>query len=122
MVMKKFENVNAYIHAAPKESQKLLKELRALIKKAAPKAVESISYGMPGYKLNGKPLVYFGGYKTHIGFYPTPSGLITFQKELSSYKTGKGTAQFPLDKPLPKKLIREIVQFRIKENQVRVRT
>jgi uncharacterized protein YdhG (YjbR/CyaY superfamily) len=120
--MKKFENVNAYIHAAPKESQKLLKELRALIKKAAPKAVESISYGMPGYKLNGKPLVYFGGYKTHIGFYPTPSGLITFQKELSSYKTGKGTAQFPLDKPLPKKLIREIVQFRIKENQVRVRT
>lgn len=119
--MKTAKSVDAYIKNAPKEIQAKLEELRRIIKTAAPKAVESISYGMPSYKYEGRPLVYFGGYKTHVGFYPTPSALIKFQKELSKYKTGKGTAQFPLDIPLPKTLIRAMVLFRVKENQAKIK-
>ncbi len=89
--------------------------MRATIKKAAPKAEEKISYGMPGYDLNGM-LVWFGGYGKHIGFYPKPSGIKNFQKELSVYKQSKGAVQFPLDKPLPTGLITKIVKFRMKEN------
>jgi uncharacterized protein YdhG (YjbR/CyaY superfamily) len=78
--------------------------------------VESIAYGMPAYKINGKPLVYFAGYKKHIGFYATPSGHTEFADELSKYKQGKGSVQFPLDKPIPYELIRRIVAFRVNEN------
>ncbi|MFV0269258.1 MAG: iron chaperone, partial [Draconibacterium sp.] len=82
-------------------------------------AVESIAYGMPAYKLNKKPLVYFAAYARHIGFYATPSGHQEFASELSVYKQGKGSVQFPIDEPLPTDLIRRIVAFRVKENMLR---
>jgi uncharacterized protein YdhG (YjbR/CyaY superfamily) len=112
----KATNVDDYISSFPKETQKLLKQVRSTIKKAAPKAEESISYGMPAYKLNGKPLVYFGGYEHHIGFYATPTGHSAFKKELSKYKEGKGSVQFPVDEPMPLDLVAKIVRFRVKEN------
>lgn len=85
--------------------------MRATIKKAAPAADESISYAMPAYKLNGKPLVYFAGYEGHIGFYATPTGHAKFAKQLSGYKQGKGSVQFPLTGSLPLDLIADIVKF-----------
>lgn len=108
------KDVDAYIRQFPDDVQKKLKDLRGVIKKEMPGALESISYGMPGYKLLGKPAAYFAAYKTHIGFYPTPSGMSAFSKELSKYTTGKGSAQFPLDKPLPMPLIKKILKFRVK--------
>lgn len=113
--MKKYKNVDSYIKAFPKDTQILLKQLRATIKKAAPEAEEGISYGMPGYKLNG-PLVYFGGFKNHVSLFALPKVQGVFKKELSKYKTSKGTIQFSLGKPLPLALIRKIVAFRVKEN------
>ncbi|WP_167618122.1 iron chaperone [Maribellus sediminis] len=109
--------VDQYIAGFPVNIQQLLKEMRKLILETAPDAVESISYGMPAYKLNGKPLVYFEGYKNHIGFYATPSGHSEFAKELAGYKQGKGSVQFPVSSPLPVHLIRRIVEFRIAENK-----
>jgi uncharacterized protein YdhG (YjbR/CyaY superfamily) len=108
-------NVDEYIAAAPKKVQQLLQQIRATVKAAAPKAEELISYGMPGYKQNGV-LVYFAAFKNHIGFYATPTGHKAFEKGLSKYKQGKGSVQFPLDKPMPLTLITKIVQFRVKEN------
>ncbi len=105
----------------PPETQKLLKQVRATIKKAAPKAEEYIGYGMPAYKYNGKPLVYFSGFKSHIGFYATPTGHAEFKAELAQYKQGKGSVQFPIDEPIPLKLIERIVKFRVKENAVKVK-
>ena len=90
--------------------------MRQTIRKAAPQAVEAISYQMPTFKLNSKSLVYFAGYKNHIGFYPVPSGIKAFKKELSQYETGKGSVQFPIDKPVPHDLVKKIVIFRVKEN------
>jgi uncharacterized protein YdhG (YjbR/CyaY superfamily) len=107
--------VDAYVAAFPKEVQQLLQQMRAAIKAAAPKAQEVISYGMPGYKYHGV-LVYFGGFKNHIGFYATPTGHKAFAKELAKYKQGKGSVQFPINAPLPLSLITKIVQFRVKEN------
>ncbi len=109
-------NVNEYIAAFPKNVQQLLNQLRKTIKTAAPKAAEVISYGMPGYKQNGM-LVYFAAYKNHIGFYGTPMGHKAFEKELAAYKSGKGSVQFPLDKPLPLKVIAQIVKFRVAKNE-----
>ena len=109
------KNIDEYIADFPKDVQKLLQQLRSTIKKAAPKAEEKIAYGIPTFTLNGN-LVHFGDYKTHIGFYPTPSGLEAFEKVLAPYVTGKGTAQFPLDKPLPLDLITQIVNFRVMKN------
>jgi uncharacterized protein YdhG (YjbR/CyaY superfamily) len=109
------KNIDEYIADFPKDVQKLLQQLRTTIKKAAPNAEEKIAYGIPTFTLNGN-LVHFGAYKTHIGFYPAPSGLEAFEKELAPYVTGKGTAQFPLDKPLPLDLITEIVKFRVMKN------
>lgn len=111
--------VDQYISKFPEDIQNLLQQMRMTIQKVAPNATESISYGMPAYKLNGKPLVYFAGYKNHIGFYATPSGHREFADELSAYKKGKGSVQFPLDKPLPIDLIQRIVRFRAKENTAR---
>jgi uncharacterized protein YdhG (YjbR/CyaY superfamily) len=108
-------NTDAYIASFPKETQTLLEQLRATIKKAAPEAEELISYQMPAYKYNGM-LVYFAGYKNHIGFYPTASGIANFTKELSVFKSSKGAVQFPLDRPLPLQLVTKIVKFRVKEN------
>jgi uncharacterized protein YdhG (YjbR/CyaY superfamily) len=93
-----------------------LQLIRKVIKNNAPEAIENIAYGMPAYKMNKKPLVYFGGYAKHIGFYATPTGHEKFKKQLSLYKQGKGSVQFPLDQPLPLDLIAEIVKFRVLEN------
>ena len=117
--MKTFQNVDEYIQDFEKETQERLIATRKIIRETAPEAVESISYGMPAYKVNGKPLVYFGGYKSHIGFYATPTGHKAFEKELSNYKQGKGSVQFPLNEPLPEKLIKEIVLFRLAENDAK---
>ncbi|TAL72206.1 MAG: hypothetical protein EPN88_05095, partial [Bacteroidetes bacterium] len=99
----------------------LLEQLRVTIKKAAPKAEEIISYGMPAFKLNGV-LVWFAAHSKHIGFYPMASGIAAFKKELSIYKSAKGSIQFPLDKPLPLRLITSIVKFRVNENLQRIKT
>jgi len=109
-------NTDEYIAGFPIETQEKLKQLREIIRKAAPKAEEIISYGMPAYKYFGV-LVYFAGYAKHIGFYPTGSGIENFQKELAAYKTSKGTVQFPLSKKLPVGLISQIVKFRVKQNE-----
>ena len=109
------KNIDTYIADFPKEVQKLLQEVRKTIHAAAPEAEEAIAYGIPTFKLNGN-LVHFAGYKNHIGFYPAPSGLKAFQKEIAMYKSSKGAVQFPLDKALPLGLISKIVRFRVKEN------
>lgn len=108
-----------YIHTFPENIQKLMEQIHAIIKEKAPQAQESISYGMPTYKTNGKPLVYFAGFKNHIGFYATPTGHREFADELSKFKQGKGSVQFPLDKPIPFDLIGRIVEHRVKENSAR---
>lgn len=110
------ENVDAYIDRFPGDTQKLLNQIRAIISKAAPKAEEGIGYQMPAYNYLG-PLVYFAAYEKHIGFYPTASGIAVFKEELAGYKSSKGAVQFPLDKPLPVKLITSIVKYRVKENK-----
>jgi uncharacterized protein YdhG (YjbR/CyaY superfamily) len=114
------KNVGDYIAVFPKETQTLLRQMRAAIKAAAPGAEEVISYGMPAYKLNGM-LVYFAGYARHIGFYPGASGISAFKKELSVYKGARGSVQFPLDEPLPLKLVTKIVKFRVKQNREKAR-
>ena len=108
MILTSLITVDDYIAAFPKDVQQQLQSIRKTIKAAAPKAEEIISYKMPGYKQNGM-LVYFAGYKNHIGFYAMPTGHTNFKKELSVFKQGKGSVQFPLDKPLPLKLITRIV-------------
>jgi len=118
---KQFRTIDEYIEASPKDVQGILQRLRLTIRKAAPEAAETISYQMPTFKLNGKGLVYFAAFKNHIGFYPIPSGIEAFEKELSRYKQGKGSVQFPIDKPIPYDLVRRIVRFRAKENQERKR-
>lgn len=108
-------DIDEYIASFPENVQKLLDQIRSIIQKAAPKATETISYAMPTFKLNGI-LVHFAAFQNHIGFYALPSGNEAFQKELSAYKTGKGSIQFPLNEPLPEALITEIVKFRVQEN------
>lgn len=109
----KFKNVVDYIDSFSGIHRELLMQMRNTIKSEAADAEESISYGMPAYKIKGKALVYFAGYKNHIGFYATPSGHAEFEKELSVYKQGKGSVQFPIDKPLPLDLVARIVAYRI---------
>jgi uncharacterized protein YdhG (YjbR/CyaY superfamily) len=115
------KTVDDYIKDFSEEIQHLLNQIRSTIINVAPNAEESISYGMPAYKLNGKPLVYFAAFKNHIGFYATPSGHVAFQKELSKYKQGKGSVQFPIDKPLPLTLIAKIVKYKVKLLTVKVK-
>ncbi len=117
----KASNFKEYIEGFPLSTQKILKQVRSTIKKAAPKAEETISYGMPAFTLNGH-LVYFAGYKSHIGLYALPSGHAAFKKELAKYKQGKGSVQFPIDEPMPSTLITKIVKFRVKENLAKVKT
>ena len=107
--------VEEYISQFPDEVQQILGRIRALIRELAPQADERIAYQMPGYYLNG-PLVYFAGFKHHIGIYPTGVELQPLEAELSSYKRSKGTVQFPLDKPIPYDLITKIVRYRVAEN------
>ena len=108
--------VETYINSFPESTQEILRKIRKIIQDAAPCAEESFAYGMPAYKTNKKPLVYFAAFKNHIGFYATPSGHTEFQEELSKYKQGKGSVQFPLNEPIPYKLMEHIVQFRVNEN------
>src|SRR5690554_2739213 len=108
--------IETYIQQFPESVQEILHKIRKLIKDNAADAEELFAYGMPAYKLNKKPLVYFAGYKNHIGFYATPTGHLEFAKELSKYKQGKGSVQFPLDEPLPVNLIERIIRFRVIEN------
>ena len=108
--------VETYILQFPDDVQEILRSIRKLIKDNAPEAEELFAYGMPAYKTNKKPLVYFAAYKNHIGFYATPSGHKEFENELSKYKQGKGSVQFPLDQPIPYKLIERILIFRVAEN------
>ncbi len=108
-------SIDHYITSFPEATQKLLKQIRETIQQAAPQAEEKVSYAMPTFFLN-KNLVHFAAYKNHIGFYPAPSGIIAFEKELSKYKTSKGAIQFPMNEPLPTNLITKIVKFRVKEN------
>ena len=110
--------IDAYIAGYPEEVQAILQEIRRTIHETAPEATEAISYGMPTFKLHGN-LVHFGAFKSHIGFYPVPSGMEAFQEELAAYKQGKGSVQFPLDKPMPLDLIRRIVEFRVQENKAK---
>jgi uncharacterized protein YdhG (YjbR/CyaY superfamily) len=107
--------IDAYIAAFPDDVQAILQQIRRTIREAAPEATEAISYQMPTFKLHGN-LVHFAAFKNHIGFYPVPSGIEEFKDELAVYKQGKGSVQFPLDKPMPYDLIRRIVQFRVVEN------
>ncbi len=112
---KKFNTVDEYIATFPRNVQSILQELRQVIRNSAPQAEEAISYQMPTFKLNGN-LVYFAAFKSHIGFFPTSSGVEAFKEELSDYETSKGTIRFPLDKPIPFDLVRKIVKYRVKEN------
>ncbi len=104
--------VDEYINQFDGEIKKRLEVVRQLIRAEAPQSEESVSYGMPAYKLNGKPLVYFGGFKNHLGFYATPNGHEAFAKEFASYKQGKGSVQFPNDQPLPIDLMKRVVEYR----------
>ncbi|WP_298393112.1 DUF1801 domain-containing protein [Flavobacterium sp.] len=113
--MDKPRSTDEYLATFSEERKVLLQQVRETIKNVAPETEETISYGMPAYKLNGKALVYFAAYNNHIGFYAIPTGHSKFDEKLSNYRQGKGSVQFPINEPLPLELITEIVQFRITE-------
>src|SRR5262245_46558396 len=118
----KLETVDAYISLFPEDVRVALGKIRRIIRKAAPEAVESVSYGIPSYKLAGRPLVAFAAWKSHIGMYPIPSGARAFQKELAPYKGAKSTVRFPLDQPIPLDLVKEIVRYRIRDSRRKKRS
>ena len=99
----------------PPDAKKILEQIRTLIRETVPEAEESISYDIPTYKVNGKPVIYFAGFRNHVSVYPAPRGVAPFDKELAAYKGGKGTVQFPLTGSLPEALIKKIVAFRLQE-------
>lgn len=113
---RKFKTIDEYHGTLPEEIIAKVEELRKTIKQAAPKATEVISYNMPAFKQNGV-LVYYAAYKGHIGFYPTSSPITAFATELKAYKTSKGAIQFPIDKPIPKTLVRDIVKYRVAQDE-----
>lgn len=107
--------IDEYIAGFPQDVQEILRKIRTTIREAAPDAQERISYRMPTFTLKGN-LVHFAGFENHIGFYPEPTGIDAFKEELTAYKGGKGSIQFPLDTPIPYDLISRIVKFRVQEN------
>lgn len=109
-------DIDAYIAGFPAPVQKVLKQIRATVRAAAPATEEAIKYAMPAFLLDGKQLVLFAAFKKHIGFFPAPTGEPAFEKALAGYKTGKGSVQFPLDQEMPLALITRIVKYRIKKN------
>lgn len=119
--MQPVATVDEYISNFPRDIQEILNKIRETVNKAAPEASEKISYGMPTLHLNGN-LIHFAAFKSHIGLYPTPSGITAFAVELSKYKGAKGSARFPLDKPIPYSLISKIVKYRVHENNVKAKT
>ena len=110
------KDIDEYIAGFPQDVQEKLEKVRMTIKKAAPGAEETISYKIPTFNFQGKYLIYFAAYKKHIALYPAPIGIEEFKEEIAPYESGKGTLQFPLDKPIPFDLIRKIVRYRAKEN------
>ena len=112
--------IDEYIATFPADIQSILQKIRATIRKSAPQAEETINYQMPTFKLHGN-LVHFAAFKNHIGFYPTPSGIEKFKKDIEKYEWAKGSVQFPLDKPMPYGLIGKITKFRVKENLAKVK-
>jgi uncharacterized protein YdhG (YjbR/CyaY superfamily) len=112
---KHFKTIDEYIKTFPEDLQRILERLRQTIRKAAPETVETISYDMPTFKLDGKFLVSFAAWKNHIGLYPIPSGTAAFKKEVLPYKGAKSTVRFPIEKPIPHDLVKRIVLFRVKE-------
>ena len=121
MTSAKPATIDEYIAGFPEDVQTILEQVRTTIRKAAPEAEEAISYAIPTFKLAGN-LVHFAGYKNHIGFYPAPTGIEAFKEELSVYKQGKGSIQFPLDQPMPLDLITRIVQYRVEQNTAKTAT
>lgn len=117
MTTAKPKDIDEYIAGFPKDTQKVLEQIRTTIKSAAPDAEETISYAIPTFTLNKAYLVYFAAFKNHIGFYATPTGHEAFKKDLSRYKLGKGSVQFPLDQPMPIDLIKRIVRFRVEDSR-----
>jgi len=115
MKMEKFETIDLYIASFPEDIQSILKKLRATINNETKGLVETMSYGMPTFKLNGKNLVHFAAFKEHVGFFPTPSGIDGLLEETKQYRTGKGTLQFSYDEPIPWNLVKKIVKFRVEE-------
>ncbi len=113
--MKNFQTIDEYIASFPKKIQLILQQLRQAIKESAPDAQEAISYRIPAFKLKGN-LVWFAAFKDHVGFYPRASGIAEFREKLSAYEVSKGTIRFPIDRPIPLDLVKEIVKFRVKEN------
>jgi len=113
---KKPATIDEYIRAAPTEAQAKLREMRDCIRAAAPGAQESLKWSMPAFSYH-RILVTFAAFKRHIGFYPTPSAIKAFAKDLARFKTGEGSVQFPLDQPLPLTLIRKMTAFRVKESK-----
>jgi uncharacterized protein YdhG (YjbR/CyaY superfamily) len=111
-------DIDEYIANFPTDTQAILQKIRQIIKTAAPDAQETINYQMPTFTLNGN-LVHFAAFEKHIGFYPTPSGIEKFKKDIDPYKNAKGSVQFPLDQPIPYELIRKITEFRVQEQQVK---
>jgi uncharacterized protein YdhG (YjbR/CyaY superfamily) len=116
---KQINTIDEYIETFPKDVQRILEKVRQAIRKTAPKATETISYQIPTFKLDGKYLVYFAAWKTHIGMYPVPAGTEAFKKEVAPYKGAKSTLRFRFDKPIPYDLVKKMVTFLIKENQER---
>ena len=114
------KTIDDYSAGFPHKVRSRLEQIRRAIRKNAPDAEEAMAYGIPTFRLNGN-LVHFAGFKTHIGFYPTPSGIAAFKHDLSAYTHAKGSVQFPHDKPLPEKLIQKIVRFRVRENSEKKR-
>ena len=111
-----FTSVDEYIGTFPANVQKVLEEIRTTVKTMVPDAEEKISYQIAAFELNGKNLIHYAGWKNHVSMYPTPEGTEAFNKAIAAYAGGKGTTKFPLDTPLPMKLIRQIVEFRVADN------
>jgi len=109
------DEIEKYISQSPDNVQEILHKIRALIKCNTTNVEEVIAYNMPAYRINKKPLVYFAAFKNHIGFYATPNGHSAFREELLKYKQGKGSVQFPIDKPIPYELIERMVKFKLQE-------
>lgn len=117
-----FHSIDEYIATFPEETQKMLEEVRGIIRAAAPDALEKISYQIAAFELNGRNLVHFAGWKKHIAMYPTPTGSEAFNKQVAQYADGKGTLKFPIDEPMPLKLISKIVKLRIADNLEKFKT
>lgn len=116
MAKTNFQSIDEYIAACPEQSQGYVQKIREIVKAVAPKAKEKISYQIACFELNGKNLIHFAGWKKHVSLYPVPAGNEAFNEEISNYADGKGTIKFMLDKPLPIKLIRQVVKFRVADN------